>query len=209
MSRFTRKLRIRKAYKPHTDLSIETVPPNLWLFMWLMTIFVMLGGVILISLLSLGIANPPRAGSLYWRAESVDDWQLWQEAGDFELLSAPTSIPMTPFTLELTADNSGTADSAWGIALQTSNELWTLLVSREGYFSISTDDRAHWAEFLHIRRTGSNKLYINVDEHGAATVRINDEIAWKGALSMAENAAWGIVHYRQPHLSWSSIDIYS
>jgi hypothetical protein len=113
------------------------------------------------------------------------------------------------FTLELTADNSGTADSAWGIALQASGELWTFLISREGYFSVSADEKPHWAEFPHIRRDGDNKLYLDVREDGAAIVRINDEIAWAGSIFISENDAWGIAHYRRPRLDWASIEIYA
>src|SRR5690554_6593882 len=98
-------------------------------------------GLLIVFLLSFGIADPPRAGSLSWQVESAEVWQSWQKFSDLELFSAPVAIALPPFTLELTADNTGASDSAWGIALQNSVYIWKILINREGYLSVSTDDR--------------------------------------------------------------------
>jgi hypothetical protein len=205
-NRSVKKLFIQKAYRPSDTLS--NTPPILWRFALVMMFLVILSGIGLVAWLSIGIANPPRAGSLSWQAESAEGWQSWQKSGDFELFSAPLAISSPPFTLELTADNSGANDSAWGVALQNSEYIWKIVVNREGYLSINTDERPHWAEFMHIRRSGDNKLYLDTREDGTATIRINDEIAWAGTLQLSENITWGVAQYRNPTLLWKAIDLY-
>jgi hypothetical protein len=196
---------MRKGYKPPENLSIETIPLILWRLTLATFVFLIIGGLAFIILLSLGIADPPRAGSLQWSAKTADDWSLWQETGDFRNSHAPTALPRLPFTLELTASNEGALDSGWGIWIGS----WSILISREGYLSISDDEKPHWSEFLHIRRDGDNKLYLDMRENGDTTLRINDEIAWTGNISFLENAAWGVIYYRHPQINWKMVAIYA
>ncbi len=178
----------------------------MWLFALLMTFVVILGGAILIILLSFGVANPPRAGTLRWQVNSVDDWSLAQASDEFDFFSAPVALPSPPFTLELTGDNEGLAASAWGVRLQN---LWSILISREGYLSVTIDEKPQWAEFPHIRRDSDNKLYLDVQADGTMTVRINDEIAWTGNLDSLSAGEWEIVHYQSPILLWEIIALYA
>lgn len=196
---------MRKAYKPPENLSIETVPPIMWLFTLIVLAVLIIGGGILIVLLASGMADPPRAGLLQWSIATADDWPLIQESADFRLYHAPTALPNLPFTLELTANNEGELDSGWGLWIGS----WSILISREGYFSISGDEKPHWAEFIHIRQSGDNKLYLDIQQNGTATLRINDEIAWTGDISISEDAAWGVVYYRHPEINWKSIEIFA
>lgn len=170
-----------------------------------MAFLIILGGTLLIMLLSLGIANPPRAGALQWSTKNTADWLHSQKMSNLRFYQAPVKLPPQPFTLELIADNEGDFNSGWGIQIES----WLAIINREGYFSISLDEKPHWREFIHIQRHDTNKLYLDVRENGTATLRINDEIAWTGSLTLAENPIWGVVHYRHPNLNWQSIEIYA
>lgn len=152
---------------------------------------VCLGGLILIVLLALGLADPPRAGSLRWRVASPDEM--------------PDSSLPPAFTLELQARSAGPAESAWGIRLDGAAEPLTILIDNEGYLSVSPDDLPHWAEFPHIHPPDDNLLYIHIDHNGAATLRINHEIAWQGAVSAN---SWEIIEWDSPQLAWDYIALY-
>jgi hypothetical protein len=181
-------------------------------FKWRLTLALAAGTlmtvVVMVIVLALGAADPPRGAELLWRTSSADDWQMGDGWDDFQLFDAPLPLSAPPFTLELTAANSGTPDSAWGISIQTLEGRWTAVISREGYVSLTTSPQPSWAEFLHIQRSGENKLYLHVEANGQATLRINDEVAWESHLSVSEGAIWSLAQYRQPKLDWNLIAVY-
>jgi hypothetical protein len=150
-------------------------------------IALVVGGFILTALLALGMADPPRIGSLQWQADSPPE--------------GPMPLP-TAFTLELTARNDGPADSAWGIQFEQS---LTILIDNQGYVSVSADGVLHWAEFPHIRPNASNQLYLHVEANGAATLRINHEIAWVGVVNAQ---SWTVANHSQPALIWDNVALY-
>ena len=193
-------------YVPENGLS--TVPQQKWrLALWTLGSMIV-GGIILVILLALGTANPPRAGAILWETDSASNWPLVERKETVNLFCAPTPLPAPPFTLEISAGNSGDAASAWGIWIGNRDTGYTILVSREGYMSVSHDEILHWSEFMHIN-SDVNKIYVDVRSDFSATLRINDEIAWTGTLALRDHPNWGIVHYHEPELSWKDIAIYA
>jgi len=195
-----------EAYAPLDLMSTENVSRGRWRAGLLALTGTALGGAILVIVLALGIADPLRAGLLVWQAGSAEEWPLVRRVSAFDLYQSPIPLPSKPFTIELIADNRGAADSAWGVWLDSSDGIHTVLVSNEGYFSVSSDARPHWTAFLHIQ-SDTNKLYVNIGDSSTATLRINDEIAWTGILAPAYD--WGVVNYREPDLAWRSLSIYA
>lgn len=167
-------------------MSTEFVSKSQWRFVLVLAGLVLFGGLVLVIALALGVANPPRAGALQWQINNVDD--------------LPTTLPPAPFTLEITAKNTGAADSAWGMWIGQ----WTALIRHDGYVSINRDRRKpNWTEFPHIRRNGENKLYLHVEVDGQGTLRINDEIAWTGILPAIRHR-WGVAG----EVEWKNIALY-
>lgn len=163
-------------------------------FRWRLTLAalaaVFSGGCILTALLALGLADPPRTGTLQWQADTPPQ--------------APVNLPAA-YTLELTARNDGPPESAWGIRLARVEETLAILIDNQGYLSISSDDKLHWAEFPHIRPFDKNQLYLHVEPDSTATLRINHEIAWEGAVKAS---AWETVEHQQSALDWQTIALY-
>ncbi|MFN8530896.1 MAG: hypothetical protein U0670_20010 [Anaerolineae bacterium] len=129
------------------------VSRGLWRLTMAMLAAVLVGGIGLAVILSLGAADPLRTNLT-------------------NLDHSPAGSVHAPFTLET---------SAPGFDLMCSDApTLQIRVRRDGYFSISTghDD---WQEFLHIRLS-PNRLSLYADESGMAVLRINDEIAWRGSL---------------------------
>ena len=163
----------------------------------------------LLVALALGAADPPRAGARQWQTGSTSAWPLLRQHGDSLLYDAPVQRPTLPFTLELSAVNTGAPDSAWGIWLQTEAGQVKILVSNEGYFSVSDDEQPLWQQFIHLRPGTANKLYLHYAAPDApAVLRLNDEIAWQGDLAPAPSGRWGLLTFRQPQLSEQAISLY-
>lgn len=166
------------------------------MFRWRMTLaafaLVSIGGLILMTMLALGMADPPRTGSLQWRAQAPDQ------------IPASLALPLA-FTLEAGATNTGPADSAWGLQLANAQEVLVILIDNQGYFSVSADNRPHWAEFPHIRPFAGNQLDLHVESNGAATLRINHEIAWQGTV---QAQTWAAIEHAEPALDWHGIALY-
>lgn len=187
-------------------MSTETVSQHKWHLALSIFLITIIAGIAVVILLALGAANPPRAGELVWQADTAHGWPLLPYSGQFDLHIARISLPQSPFTLEIIASNEGTPASAWGLWLRTSDGIQSFLVSNEGYMSISNDENAHWAQFIHVR-AATNKLYLHVQDDQAATFRINDEIAWQGTIMPL--ADWGIVLYGGPDITWQSMRLYA
>lgn len=187
-------------------MSTENVPHSKWNLGLSIFLITLIAGVFVLILLSLGVADPPRAGELAWQTDTTDDWPLLQRTGEWQHHTAPLPLPNAPFTLEITASNNGTPDSAWGLWLRTTDGLQTFLVSSEGYMSVSNDDNAHWAQFIHVHIT-TNKLYLHIQGNQSATFRINDEIAWQGVVTLWTE--WGVAMYGSADITWQNIHLYA
>jgi hypothetical protein len=79
-----------------------------------------------------------------------------------------------------------------------------MMISGQRFFAVSPM-QPNSTPFIHIRPPGeSNRLTIDVDMVGQATLRINDEIAWRGQLSPARTAR---IQLRGGRQSTTHIDI--
>ncbi len=178
-------------------------------FRWRITLIasavILIGGLVLIVLIALGIANPPRAGSLQWETDSIDGWPISQE-GEIKRFTAPVELEQS-FTLELTAANSGPDDSAWGFYLPGPEAQIITLISNEDYYTVNPC-YASWQEFQHIRTSKANKIYFHVTQDGYGTIRINDEIVHDSLTFFYTQVRWGIATYGDPQLIWKQIAIY-
>lgn len=134
------------------------------------------GGAALAIVLSAGAADPPRAGPL-------------QLAGQRD--SIP--LPAAPYTLEAacTLPPEGDPLAWWGVQLEieTGGEAGTVLysaqISADAYFRLPPF-QPDATEFHHIRPPGqANEIVVSVAVSGAAEVRVNHEIAWRGQLALA------------------------
>ncbi len=178
-----------------------------WHISLALLIILIAGGALLAVLLALGLADPPRVGTRQFEAISPDSWNP-SAADEFVFYEAPVTFPDT-FTLELTAQNNGPANSAWGIRLLNDGSPLTILVDNQGYYSVGVSDTPDWKEFLHIQPDGLNKLYLHVTTDGVGTLRINNEIAGNSLkLTNLQNIAWGMLTYRQPQLIRESVALY-
>lgn len=192
------------------------VPPHKWRIAMTLLALVVGGGLLLTILLALGLADPPRAGALLWQGVPDDSWMPEAMApatfADAAIQRAPVDVPAPPFTLEMAARNTGSADSAWGIWLRVSpalaggaDEVLTVWIRREGYLSVGSVPQPDWAGFIHIR-PDDNRLYLYVEADGGATLRINGESAWRGALIPA--GAWGVITRGQARMRWDGAAMY-
>jgi hypothetical protein len=197
-------------YVSPEPVSTDVISTQKWRVLLALIMGILTSGVVFVILLSLGLTDPPRAGNgeLLWQTTSAQDWQVGERWSEFQLYNAPLPLSAVPVTLELTASNNGTAASAWGISIETLEGQWTAIISNEGYLSVTTSSEPRWVEFLHIRPFNENKVYLHVETGGAATLRINDEIAWESHLALSEGASWGVVHYQQTQITWKMIAVY-
>lgn len=79
----------------------------------------------------------------------------------------------------------GTQDSAAGFRIETDNGAYTILVTRDGYLSISAQD-PDWRAFPHIA-VQRNRLLLDPGEGERATVLyINGERAWQGITGVIQ-----------------------
>jgi hypothetical protein len=104
----------------------------------------------------------------------------------------------------MTAMNSGTANSAWGLWIRDAEKRVTLLISNEGYYAFESQ----WQEFPHIGTGTFNMIYLHVTQNGQGTIRINDEVVADGIRVLLPIESWGIVLYHDPQLTWDHITLY-
>jgi hypothetical protein len=163
-------------------------------------------GVGAVLLLAAGAADPPHAGPLRWQAASPEGWDEDAAAPGLSFLEAPFVPPDLPFTVEIGA-YAGASGAIWGIWLGAADTVWHALIHTDGSLSLSSDDRPHWFEFMHILPTAPNRLYLHLDSDGSAALRINDELAWTGMLPAPER--WGVVCADCAAVTWETMRLYS
>ena len=179
---------------------------NQWRLVIALLTSIAIGGVMLVALLASGLADPPHAGELAWSMAAPAGWPQQSLTAELTVAQAPDDLTFG-FTLELTAQNSGPAESAWGIQLMHTERPMTILIDNQGYYSIFPN-QPQWVQFPHIRPGQVNKLYLHVEENGATTLRINDEIVHEDIAFFAPVGPWGVAYYRQPQLAWEGIALY-
>ncbi len=144
--------------------------------------------------LSVGAADPPRAPQLM-----LDT-----------IAPAPINpLPAPPYTLEVSATNSGPPDSAWGfwIGADESDAL-VCLIDGQGYRSVAHGVERDWSQFIHLKPQ-TNGLYLNVEASQSATFRINGEIVWRGSIASTSENRWGIAADAAPQLNGLRVRVFA
>jgi hypothetical protein len=150
-------------------------------------------GAGLALLLALGLANPPLGNPIFRTAGPAAAIPLasslrvlaWpSEAGAPNLQSTQT-IVITGWLSEQSAPLA-----AWGVLLMPSQQ--AILLSADAYLSLPS--QRGWQSFFHIRPAGQvNSLYLHVEARTSTsdeiTIRINNEIAWRGWVAAGQSLA--------------------
>jgi len=171
----------------------DAIPRWLWRGAWVALGSVIVIGVVGVVLLSAGLADPPRAGPLVSSLESQESQtvlELLPDPADHYITSRPIALPHRPYTLEVTAQFSGDSDLAavWEIVWDNPTAPFKITLNSQGYFSV-VPPLPDSMPFFHIRPVGQpNRIALNVEPDGQGTLRINDEIAWRGAVPVADSA---------------------
>jgi hypothetical protein len=148
-------------------------------------------GLVTAVLLSGGAADPPRAGGLIWQAGPLPD--AVASVYYSTIVGSPIDLPARPYTLEVTGQLAAGSDPAasWGITCdtaETTGSPFSILLDGQGFFSFPPF-QPDLMPFMHIKPVGeANKFALNVEATGRATLRINDESAWRGAIPDARRA---------------------
>ncbi|MCE7946203.1 MAG: hypothetical protein DYG88_02115 [Chloroflexi bacterium CFX4] len=146
---------------------------RLWQVLRLAFFAILGGGLALSAALALGLADPPRYGRLY--AEVQD--------------AATVPLPEGNFTLIALGKWSETASplDAWHVVFEAADGTAVFMLSLHGDASFSVAPlQPDAVGFIHLRRPPeANEVYLHLTADGAE-VRLNREIAWRGALPAAE-----------------------
>lgn len=143
-------------------------------------------GLVGLVVLAGGAADPPRAGSLIWSSRPLPETPL----------PVDYTIPVTltaPYTLEVEGQFAADSDpnSLWEIIGETLGKPSPqfAIVLRDHRFFAVLPTQPDSIPFIHIRPAGGiNKLSLDVAADQQATLRINDEIAWRGIVPAVSSA---------------------
>jgi hypothetical protein len=168
-------------------------------------------GIILVIVLANGAANPPRASALVFEANRLEQLEFLYEGQDSLLYKLPFELDISSlYTLEVTANNTASDESAWGIWVGVAEHTpLGILVRDDGYFYTSDTG---WVNFLHIQPI-SNKLYLSVENpsnHSLSSVafRINDEIALEITPDDEILPMFGVALYKDAAVDFEYIRLY-
>ncbi len=136
----------------------------------------LIGGAALSLALALGLADPPRYGRLYAQAEGLD---------------IAVALPAPPFTLIVEATWRADASPlhTWQLVFAdaTGAPQFALSVHGDASFALAPP-QADSLGFIHLRRPPeSNEIWLHLSPT-EATLRLNRELAWRGALPAAARA---------------------
>lgn len=198
-----------KEYGRTSTVSIKIAIRRWWIFAWVLIAGSLLGGLTLLIALAFGAANPPVEDRLQAQFTHPDDWPLTRHTTDLGYYLAPAVLPSGGFTLQASAINTGPPDSAWGLWLAGETDVLVILLNNEGYLSVTRNDGRAWQGFPHSRPGQPNQIALTVTETNAASLRINDELAWSGIFTPVEGAQWGILYDHQPQMTGSSVLIFA
>lgn len=146
---------------------------RLWQALRLAFFAVLGGGLALSAALAFGWADPPRYGRLY--AETRD-------------AAAAVLLPQGNFTLMVLGQWSEAASplDSWHVQFEAADGTGLFMLSVHGDASFSLAPLQPDAlGFVHLRRPpAANEVYLHLSADGAE-LRLNREIAWRGALPSA------------------------
>lgn len=155
------------------NLSGDALPRRILRVAWVALLMALSGGALLALALAAGAADPPLAGPRTLVTARF-------ERGEYEL-------PAPPYTLEVEGIFPAAAPLEAHLRLDFFNPgeppQHSLIVYSDGYFALLpyVPDPV---SFIHVRRE-RNRVYLYVEPDGAATLRLNQEIAWQGKLAPA------------------------
>ncbi|MBI5669276.1 MAG: hypothetical protein HZC41_14830 [Chloroflexi bacterium] len=199
-----------QAYAASPTPSTDSVPPRQWRQALALLALVIVSGAALAVALALGLADPPRAGSLAWETTSMDvSWPLDKDLGGnprLWVLRAPVEAHAPPFTIEIEATVLNLESSAWGLWVETRHAEYLFLVGYEDY--VSTGTMLDWRNFIHIR-PDTNQLYLHIEQNGMTTFRVNGEIAWRGQLDLPDTPLWGLATFTNTRFDLRSARLYA
>jgi hypothetical protein len=160
-------------------------------------LLVILGGAGLAFILNSGAADPPLVGPLNYSAGHIEPGAN---------LDQQYPLPDPPYTLQVSAQFSADSDPLawWSLTFDSGA---AIKITADAYFSLPPllPDSI---SFFHIRPVGqANEIYLNVEASGAATLRLNREIAWQGTFPTSHT--WRIHADRAGRLTVLSIACFS
>ena len=85
-------------------------------------------------------------------------------------------LPASAFIIEASLD---AGPARWGVEIGVGASGRRLLVDPQGY--VSDQSQPDWRPFIHVRPDG-NRILVQVGSDGRVVWRVNDEIAWSGAI---------------------------
>jgi hypothetical protein len=173
----------------HGNFDLTPESPELARSWWwgarLGLLMLVVGGGVLALALALGAADPPRAGALWAR---------------YDLLDAPPDseivVPPAPYTLEVSGRcrEGAAAEATWGVALHaltdadpSARATVQLHLDSVGFYAMPplVNDTTY---FIHLRHGGQpNTLTLHLEADDHATLHLNHEIAWQGAMPGLRN----------------------
>ncbi len=174
--------------------------------------------------LGAGLADPPRAGPLLWEDPSPQHWVIKNSQEQYRYIPLP--LPAPPFTIEAIVRFSGNSapGAGWWLSLTDGEASSQFNIFNDGYFQIKAighkvSGTTIWTgpvEFPHLKGIGEfNKLALDVAADQSATLRLNDEIAWKGTLGFNAAAPWRLfvgstaIFEKSATLTWERLAIYA
>ncbi len=187
----------------------DHVPPHKWRAVISIVALLCLAAVLLVTALMLGAANPPQARTLILDVTPSTELPCAPLTSNSCVVSLG-NLPAPPFTIEAAARNDGVSTSGWGLWLgqrEAPTDASLFLIDNDGYIvTNSTSD--DWRQFIHARPR-ENVLTLHVTESATATLRINEEVAWQGTLSVDNLSTFGILLYGEQDITWREVRLYA
>ncbi|MCC7449729.1 MAG: hypothetical protein IT324_20080 [Anaerolineae bacterium] len=187
-------------------VSNDEPPTWLWRSAWIALGAVVGLGLFVLVVLAGGAADPPRAGSLVWSAGPLPETPL---PVDYTI---PTTLT-APYTLEVEGQFSAGSDpnALWEIIGETLGKpspQFAIVLRHHCFFAV-LPMQPDSIPFIHIRPAGEiNKLSLDVAADQQATLRINDEIAWRGVIPAVPTATIRAMGKGSSHFVMRRIALY-
>lgn len=194
-----------QAYAASPTPSTDSVPARRWRLALALFLIVIVSGAVLALVLAHGLADPPRAGTLVWETESLDEWERVKDR-DGNLYRAPVTNRAPPFTVEIKAAVLNDEPLTWGLWLETRDGEYRFLVGYGGY--VSAGATLDWRNFIHLQPE-TNRLCLHVEADGFTTFRVNQEIAWQGHLDLPDAPSWGLASLADTRLELRAARLYA
>jgi len=133
---------------------------------------VVVGLLVLGAALSLsGVGDPTRG----WVTTTTPELTAGERGAELTVWQF-ARLPTSAFIIEASLD---AGPARWGVEVGAGASAKQLLIDPQGY--VSDQSQPDWRPFIHVR-PGGNRMLVLVESDGRVVWRVNDEIAWSGAL---------------------------